>query len=303
METINIQFTLFSAFYSPLIATIECGFLQREGLKPEWSVSPPGRPATEAIMDGRAQVVQSAPSQAFNSIKRGDPEYPLHFAQINEMDGFFISAREADVDFSWEQLEGAEVVMFGGGQPNAMFRYACHQAGIDFDRIRAITPGGPDAIDQAFREGQGRYVQQQGPYPQQLEADGLGHIVAQVGPKIGPCAFSSLAASREWLQTDMARAFTRAYASAREYIDQTPAAEITAALQQHFAAIDPDALTQCIASYQQLGCWTPHVEITRDAFDVILDIFSYTGDISERYRYEQVCCLPPATGGAAAGRE
>ncbi len=303
METINIQFTLFSAFYSPLIATIECGFLEREGLRPEWSVSPPGRPATEAIMDGSAQVVQSAPSQAFNSIKRGDAEYPLHFAQINEMDGFFISAREPDVDFSWDRLEGAEVVMFGGGQPNAMFRYACHQAGIDFEKITAITPGGPDAIDHAFREGKGQYVQQQGPYPQQLEVDGLGYIVAQVGPKIGPCAFSSLAASRAWLGTDMARAFTRAYASAREYINQTPAAEITAALQRQFAAIDPDALAQCIASYQQLGCWTPHVEITRDAFDVILDIFSYTGDIDERYRYEQVCCAPPATGDAATGRE
>ncbi len=303
METINIQFTLFSAFYSPLIATIECGFLEREGLKPDWSVSPPGRPATESIMDGSAQVVQSAPSQAFNSIKRGDAEYPLHFAQINEMDGFFISARDPDVDFSWDKLEGAEVVMFGGGQPNAMFRYACHQAGTDYARISAITPGGPDAIDQAFREGQGHYVQQQGPYPQQLEAEGLGHVVAQVGPRIGPCAFSSLAASRAWLETDVARAFTRAYAGARAWINETPAADVTAALQKQFAAVDPDALTQCIASYQQLGCWTPHVEITRDAFDVILDIFTYTGDIDERYRYEQVCCPPPSTGGAATGRE
>ncbi len=302
METINIQFTLFSAFYAPLIATIEGGFLEREGLKPEWSVSPAGKPATESIMDGSAQVVQSAPSQAFNAIKRGDKQYPLHFAQINEMDGFFITAREPDVDFSWDQLEGAEVVIFGGGQPNAMFRYACREAGIDYEKIRAITPGGPDAIDQAFRTGQGQYVQQQGPYPQQLEAEGLGHVVAQVGPKIGPCAFSSLAASRDWLATDMARAFTRAYAGARAWINETPAAEIAAALQTHFPAVDAKALAQCIAHYQQLGCWTPHIEITRDAFDVILDIFTYTGDIEERYRYEQVCCAPPATGAAATER-
>ena len=55
------------------------------------------------------------------------------------------------------------------------------------------------------------YVQQQGPFPQQLEADGVGHIVAQVGPKVGPCAFSSLAAKPEWLASDMAEAFIRAY--------------------------------------------------------------------------------------------
>lgn len=296
MARIDIQFTLFSAFYTPLIATMAGGFLKREGLDYEWSVSPAGKPATASITDGSAHVVQSAPSQAFNAIAGGETGYPLHFAQINEMDGFYISGREADTGFDWKQLEGAEVVMFGGGQPNAMFRYACYRAGIDYDRIIAITPGGPDEIDQAFRAGQGRYVQQQGPYPQQLEREGRGHIVAQVGPQIGPCAFSSLAAGQNWLETDVARAFTRAYREAREYLQRTPAAEIAALQQGWFPGVDSLALENCIASYQQLGCWTPHIEITRSAYDVILDIFEYTGGIDQRYAYEQVCCAPPDPG-------
>lgn len=294
MAKINIQFTLFSAFYSPLIATMAGGFLKQEGLDYEWSVSPPGVPAVDSITNGSAHVVQSAPSQAFNAIARGESGYPVHFAQVNEMDGFFITGREADADFSWQKLEGAEVVMFGGGQPNAMFRYACHRAGIEFNKIVALTPGGPADIDQAFRAGQGQYVQQQGPYPQQLADDGVGSIVAQVGPQIGPCAFSSLAASREWLETDMAQAFTRAYANARQYLNQTPASQIAAVEQAYFPDINAAALEQCIASYQQLGCWTPHVEITRPAFEVTLDVFAYTGGIPERYPYELVCAAPPA---------
>ena len=297
MSKINIQFTLFSAFYSPLIVTMAGGFLKREGLEFEWSVSPSGVPAVAAIMDGSAQVVQSAPSQAFNAIAQGESDYPLHFAQINEMDGFFISGREAGAGFSWHQLEGAEVVMFGGGQPNAMFRYACHRAGIDYDKIRAITPGGADEIDRAFRAGEGQYVQQQGPYPQQLEAEGVGSIVARVGPLIGPCAFSSLAAAREWLGTDEASAFTRAYAGARRYLNETAAGEIAALVQSYFPATSPAALEQCISGYQQLGCWTPHVEITKPAFEVILDVFTYTGDITERYPYESVCAPPPSDQG------
>ena len=294
MDKINIQFTLFSAFYSPLIVTMAGGFLQREGLEYDWSISAPGVAAVDAITAGTAQVVQSAPSQAFNAIARGETDYPVHFAQVNEMDGFFISAREGDEDFSWQKLEDAEVVIFGGGQPNAMLRYACHRAGIDFNRIRAITPGGADAIDQAFRAGEGQYVQQQGPYPQQLQTDGLGHVVAQVGPLIGPCAFSSLAAARDWLDTDMACAFTRAYAAARQFLNDAPAAEIAAIEQSWFPGVSPDALTQCIASYQQLGCWTPHVEITRAAFEVTLDVFAFTGGIPERYDYERVCASPPS---------
>jgi NitT/TauT family transport system substrate-binding protein len=209
------------------------------------------------------------------------------------MDGFFISGREADPDFSWDKLEGAEVVMFKAGQPNAMFRYACYKAGIDYDKIIPVTPGGPDDIDKAFRSGQGQYVQQQGPYPQQLETEGLGNIVAQVGPRIGPCAFSSLAASRAWLESDRAKAFTRAYTNARRYLNEASAKEIAATEKPFFPDIDAIALENCIATYQQLGCWTPHVEITRDAYEVTLDVFQYTGGISERIPYELVCVAPP----------
>src|SRR4051812_13340761 len=193
------------------------GFLKAEGLDPEWSVAPPGVSALVALENGSAHVAQSALSQGFTPLNKGETPATVHFAQVNEMDGFFLTGREADPGFTWDKLEGAEVVTFGGGQPLAMFKYACHKAGIDFERIKRICPGGADDIDRDFRSGAGRYVQQQGPYPQQLHADGIGHIVAQVGTQIGPCAFSSLAARHEWLDTATAKAFMRAYGKTRIY--------------------------------------------------------------------------------------
>ena len=70
--------------------------------------------------------------------------------------------------------------------------------------------------------------------------------------------------------------------------------EIAAVEQSWFPEVSPQALRQCIATYQQLGCWTPHVEITPAALEVTLDVFEYTGGISERYAYERICALPPA---------
>ena len=293
MTKIHIQFTLFSAFYSPLISTMSGGFLKEEGLEPDWSVAPPGVSAIAALEDGSAHVIQSALSQGFGALGNGQTPSAVHFAQINEMDGFFITGRDADPDFTWDKLEGAEVVMFKGGQPLAMFKYACHKAGIDFDKIIPVNPGGAADIDKAFREGQGQYVQQQGPFPQQLEADGIGHIVAQVGPQIGPCGFSSLAAKRDWLKTDMAKAFTRAYRKTRIYMNETPAAEIAHAEKDYFPNIDEDVLARCIATYQNLGCWTPHIEITPEAYEVTMDVFEYNGMLKERYAYDQICALPP----------
>ena len=294
METIRIQFTLFSAFYSPLISAMSGGFLKAEGLAPEWSVAPPGVSALAALKDGSAHVVQSALSQGFATLDQGKEPEAVHFAQVNEMDGFFLTARKPDPSFSWKKLEGAEVVMFKGGQPNAMFRYACHKAGIDYAKIKPVTPGGADDIDKAFRAGQGQYVQQQGPYPQQLQADGVGHIVAQVGKLIGPCGFSSLAAKREWLRSDMAKAFMRAYRKTRVYMNEAKAAEIARAQKPYFPEIDEKVLAECIATYQKLGTWTPHVEISKAAYEKTLDIFQNNGLAKQRYPYEKVCSAPPA---------
>ncbi|MBI1985755.1 MAG: ABC transporter substrate-binding protein [Rhodospirillales bacterium] len=291
MTKINIQFTRFSAFYSPLISTMSGGFLKQEGLEPTHSVAPPGKSAIDALIDGSAHVVQSALSQGIASLDDGVKPKAVHFAQINEKDGFFLTGRKPEPKFKWSNLKGRKVLVDHGGQPLAMFKYACHKMGLDYDSIQAINAGRD--MDAAFRKGEGDYIHQQGPAPQQLEHDGVGHVVASVGEAIGPCGFSSLAATPAWLATDMAKAFMRAYKKTRKYINETPAKEIAKAEAKYFPGIDPDVLTKTIAFYQKLGCWTPHVEITKAAYEVTLDVFQHIGRVKRRYKYEEICALPP----------
>jgi len=292
-DEINIQFTRFSAFYSPLIATIAGGFLRDEGLTPHHSIAPLGKSAIEGVAAGTVHVCQSAPSQGFGPLEKGQTPPAVHFAQINEMDGFFLTARAADPGFSWHKLKGKRVLVDHGGQPLAMFKYACHKRGLDFAAIQAINVPS-DQMDAAFRRGEGDYIHQQGPAPQQLEHDRVGHVVASVGQAIGPLAFSSLAATREWLQTDMARRFMLAYRKARGWLLATPAADVAKAEVPFFPEIHPAVLTSTIGYYQKLGCWSPHVEITRPAFEVALDVFEYSKLITKRHRYEDVVAPPPA---------
>jgi NitT/TauT family transport system substrate-binding protein len=292
-DEISIQFTRFSAFYSPLIATIAGGFLAEEGLTPLHSVAPAGKSAIEGVVAGTVHVCQSAPSQGFGPLEKGQAPPAAHFAQINEMDGFFLAGRVAEPGFTWDRLKGKRVLVDHGGQPLAMFKYACHKRGLDYGAIQAMdVPSGK--MDEAFRHGEGDYIHQQGPAPQQLEHDRVGHVVASVGQAIGPCAFSSLAATRAWLGTDMARRFMRAYRKARQWLLATPAARVAEAEASFFPEIDRAVLTATIAYYQKLGCWTPHVEITRPAFEVALDVFQHSGLITKRHRYEDVVAVPPA---------
>jgi NitT/TauT family transport system substrate-binding protein len=294
MQDISIQFTRFSAFYSPLIATIAGGFLEQEGLKPKHSVSAPGTSAIAGLVDGSVHVAQSAPSQAITALEQGKTPPALHFAQVNEKDGFFLVGRKPEPDFSWARLKGRGVLVDHGGQPTVMFQYACHKRGLDYGAIRAIDAGSPDKMIAAFKKGEGEYIHLQGPAPQQLEHDGDGHIVTALGDAIGPCAFSSLAATREWLATDMAKAFMRAYRKGRAWLIATPAAEVAKREAPFFPDIHPSVLEATIAAYQKLGNWSPHVEITPAAYEATLDIYQHAGKIKSRPRYEDAIAQPPA---------
>jgi NitT/TauT family transport system substrate-binding protein len=293
-DPIHIEFTRFSAFYSPLLATVAGGFLAKQGFAPTYGVSPPGKSAIEGLVSGSVQVAQSAPSQGFGPLEKGQKPPVVHFAQINEMDGFFIAARNPDPAFQWSSLKGKRVILDVGGQPLFMFKYALMKSGLDYADIVPVNLGS-EAMEPAFRRGEADFISMQGPAPQQLEHDGAGHVVASVGKAIGPCAFSSLAARPDWLETDAARRFTRAYAEARTWVREAPPAEIAAKEAPFFPAIALAALTRTIAAYQSLGCWTPGLQISPAAWEATNDIFLFNKQITRRHAYGDVIVAPPPT--------
>jgi NitT/TauT family transport system substrate-binding protein len=294
MTKIRIMFSRFSAFYSPLIATEAGGFLKAEGLGAEFSVAGPGRAPRAGLEDGSLDVIQSAPSASWGPLERGERPDLVHFAQINQRDGFFIAGRRPDPGFAWSRLEGARVLADHGGQPLAMLRYALHRQGVDYARLHAIDAGAPDAMVAAFRRGEADYVHLQGPAPQQLEQEGAGHVLASVGEAIGPVAFSSLCATRRWLATDAARAFAHAFATARIWVATGPAEAIAEAEARFFPDIDRTALARTVVAYQRLGTWQGGLEIPRAAYETALDVFQHSGLITRRHPYEAVIVPPPA---------
>ena len=293
MAKIRIMVSRHSAFYSPLISTIAAGFLEEEGLESSYAVLPHGESLQDYIARGEIDLGQSAVSGSWGAMEQGRRSETVHFAQINERDGFFVAAREPDPGFSWGKLAGKRVLVDHMGQPLAMFKFACHKTGLAYDSIEAIDVGGPDEMDAAFRAGQGEYVHLQGPYPQQLEKEGVGHVVASVGEAIGPVAFSSVCSSREFPATDAAGAFMRAFRKARKWVNETPAGEIADREAGYFPKIDREVLASTIGFYQGLGCWNPDPEISRESYEVALDVFLHSGLITKRHPYEEVVAAPP----------
>jgi NitT/TauT family transport system substrate-binding protein len=277
-----------SVFYSPLIATIAGGFLKEEGLEATYFQKPPQRNTYEMFRQGEVDIMQAAVSTSWDPLSKGIRDIPVHFAQINQRDGFFITGRPSPARFEWKQLEGGTLLADHAQQPFAMLKYALHRMGVDIQRIHLIDAGGPDAMETAFRNGQGDFVHLQGPAPQQLERDGIGKIVAAVGDVNPPVAFSSLMAMREFLKTDEAAAFMRAYLRALRFVIQSPAPEIAEVEAGYFPGGSIEAITAAIARYQQLGTWRSDPRITPEQYEMAMDIFIFANVFKQRYVYQDV---------------
>jgi NitT/TauT family transport system substrate-binding protein len=293
MAVLRLMASRHSAFYSPLIGAIAGGFLQEEGFEPVYTPLPAGKTVAQLLTAGEIDVAQSAVSASWGILEQGQRPPTVHFAQINERDGFLIAARRPDPAFSWDKLLSSGFMFVHGGQPQAMLAYAMHKCGVDLKQVQGVNAGSSESMMAAWRQGQGDYFHEQGPYPQQLEHEQVAHIVASVGEIIGPVAFSSLTATREWLRRPEATRFMRAYRKAREWVQTASAAEIARAEQEFFPQVDHRALTATIAFYQRLGNWNPPVTISRATYETALDVFLHSQLITRRHPYEQVVVPPP----------
>jgi NitT/TauT family transport system substrate-binding protein len=287
-EQLRIMVYRHSVFYSPLIAAIAGGFLKDESLDATYFQKPPQRNQYEMFRNGEVDIMQAAVSTSWDPLSKGIRDIPVHFAQINKRDGFFITGRPTRKNFEWGHLEGSRLLADHAQQPLAMLKYGLHRKSVDAKKIQFVNAGGPDEMQNAFRKGEGDYVHLQGPGPQQLEKDGAGVVLAAVGDVIPPVAFSSLMAMREFLQTDKAHAFMRAYRRAVRFVIESPAKEIAQVEAPFFPGASVEAIRASIARYQQLGTWRTDTTISREQYDVAMDVFIFAGVFSERYAYEDV---------------
>jgi NitT/TauT family transport system substrate-binding protein len=286
--TLRIMVSRHSAFYSPVIAALAGGFLKDEGIDASYAVLPPGGRSHLLIREGAVDIMQSAVSSSWRLIEAGVSPRPVHFAQINTRDGFFLASRQPCAEFDWKQLEGSTLLADHGLQPLVMLKYAAAFNSADWSRIHVIDAGSPESMETAFRAGKGDYIHLQGPAPQQMQEDGTAFVVASVGRSMPPVAFSSLCASAEFLETAGARAFLRSYEKSRRWARETAPAQVAAREASFFPGIDTDALASAIGAYQELGCWEGDLAIPEDLYEQALTVFEHAGEIHRRHPYGEV---------------
>jgi len=305
MTQLNLMALRHSAFYSPFLMTMAGGHLKQAGFDVTYTVQTADNLVVDRLLDGSCHVAQSAVAAGFSALENknsesndtenkdtenNQPDSIFHFAQINSRDGFFIAGRSADTQFTWQKLIGKEVLVDHFFQPLAMLKFALFKQGISMDQLKVIDAGDVNQIDTAFRNGIADYVHQQGPAPQQLQADGLATVVASVGEAIGPVAFSSLAATAEWLESDMARTFLDIYKQSLQQCQQESSEEIARQLHSYgfLKETDFNVLSNTIDTYKNLGTWNHDGTIGQQEYETLLNIFQHSQFITKRHPFHSL---------------
>ncbi|MGH7346334.1 MAG: ABC transporter substrate-binding protein [Candidatus Rokuibacteriota bacterium] len=287
---VRVAETFRSIFYAPVWVGVHGGHFAAEGLEVDVTTAEFGAGTVGMMQRGEADVALSGLMRSFDLADRG--EAPLvHFAGVNDRNGFFLLAREPQPSFQWSDLIGKTVISFGGAPtPWLCMRSVLRRHGVDPARItflRGLITA--DAVA-AFRARKGEFIEHGPPIVDQLLADGTGHLVAAMGDATGPVPFSSFMATRATLARDRERlvAFVRGLARAQRWMAASGADEIATVIAPAFPDIDARIRVAAVERYLRQSTWAPDPVLTRAGFDALQTILLDGGFITRSHRFEDL---------------
>ena len=287
---IRVVIAFHSIFYAPLPVAIHGGHIDAEGLEVDPETPALAAGTVGALQRGEADVALSGIMRSFELADRGEAP-PVHFAAVNDRNGFFLLGRQAQRTFGWSDLIGKTVISFGGAPtPWLCMQAVLRRHGVDPARVtflRGLSTA--DAVG-AFRARKAEFLEHGPPVVDQLVADGTGHLLASMGDATGPVPFSSFMATRQTLARDRERfvRFVRGLSRAQRWMAASGAREIAAVIAPAFGDIDPNICVAAIERYLRQSTWARDPVLTRGGFDALQTILLDGGFITRTHRFEDL---------------
>ena len=287
---IRVAETFRSIFYAPLAVGVYGGHFAIEGLDVGVVTAEFGAGTVGLMQRGEADVALSGLMRSFDQADHGEPPL-VHFAAVNDRNGFFLLSRESRPGFVWSDLVGRTVISFGGAPtPWLCMLAVLRRHGVDPARVTFLRGlSNADAVA-AFRERKGDFIEHGPPIVDQLLADGTGHLVAAMGDASGPLPFSSFMTSRATLAHDGERLvrFVRGLSRVQRWMAASTAGEIAAVIAPAFADIDASFRVAAVERYLRQSTWARDPVLTRSGFDALQAVLLGGGFIKRSHRFEDL---------------
>src|SRR5258705_6695993 len=223
-------------FYALQFVALYADHFADEGLEVEVRTAGGGTTTTGALIDGHAEIELGGIMRSLDVADRGGPCL-VHFAGVNQRNGFLLLSREARPSFTWSDVAGKTIVSFAEAPtPWQCMLTVLRKHGVDPATVRIErTLPLPEALA-AFKKGHGDFFETGQPFTEQLIAEGAAHLVASMGDATGPVPFSSYMTTGGFLGEgrDLLLRFTRALARAQRWMAGGDRKQIAAATAPAF---------------------------------------------------------------------
>ncbi len=290
-ERLRVMDTFRNLFYTPLYVAVAGGFLYAEGLDVMLGTVPDGKSAVGVLRSGEADIIQSGIARSLMDMDAGHEDAPLHIAEINQRDGFFLVGRKPAENWKWTNLEGVSLIAVGFTPvPLMSLKAAMKRHGVSEAKVRLIAGLSAAEALSRFRSGGADYIQMPNPQARQLVHEGAGHIATPVGADLGYLCYSSFAATPEFIEIhpETIQKFVNGFYKAQQWLVTSAASEAAARVAPFFPGIGSEVIEASIREYKAQQTWATTPLIGRDGYDAMRDLLIEGGLVKSRAPYERL---------------
>ena len=288
---LRLMDTYRNLFYTPIYVAVAGGFLYTEGLDVMFGTVPSDRNPLDMLRQSEVDVIQSGISRSLMALDEGDEDAPLHIAEINRGDGFFLVSRKPTDDWQWSDLEGATLIPIGFTPvPLTTLTAAFRKRGVDLESVNTLKGLSADDAMAAFRSGDADYIHMPNPQAQTLIEEGAGYLAASLGSEHGYLCYSSFAAPPSFIdeQPEVVQRFVRGFYAAQQWLAAKDADTVAQRVKPFFPAVSDTTLRASIAQYKALGTWAETPRIGVDGYDAMRQALIDGGLVRGRHPYERL---------------
>ena len=285
---LRLMDTFRNLFYTPVYVAVSGGFFYKRGLNVMLTTMPEGGSAMDILRSGEVDIAQTGISRSLMELDLGHEDAPLHIAEINSRDGFFLVSRHSVDAWDWKMLEGMTVAPVGFTPvPWNSLRAAMLKHDVDLDAVNLATAlSAQDAIE-AFRLGRVDYVHLPHPQAGMLVAEGVGHIAVALGPELGHICYSSFAAMPSVIDDNpaMIQSFVNGFDDALAWLAVAGDEQVAEHTAPFFPDLSQDLLQDFIHQYRANHTWPKSSMITPRSYDSMRDILMDGGLVRAGHDY------------------
>lgn len=172
-----------------------------------------------------------------------------------------------------------------------VFEYILKQNGLhpvnDMNIDQSIDFGSTAA---AFSGGQADFTVEFEPGATSLEKEGKGYVVASLGVDSGYVPYTAYSAKGSYIEKnpEVVQKFTNAIQKGMDYVNSHSPEEIAKVIEPQFKETDLDTLTTIVKRYHEQDTWKDNLIFEEESFDLLQDILSGAGELSEPTLYKDL---------------